>query len=324
MANAYGGALAYGISQIKGSLAPWKILFIIEGIPTCCLAIFVWFFLPDSLSHAKFLTQREKQIAAAAVARNQLADPDRKTGFRIKEVLLAFKDPKSLIPALMYFSINVSYASLPLFVPTIISDMGSFTKIQSNGLSAPPYLLCVFVIILTCWLSDHFEIRGPICATMAIIAAIGFIIQATSTATAARYVGVFLAVEVFCCVSLTLAWVSNIHSTESKRAGGMAILGTVGQCGPLLGTNVFPPTEKPYYRKGMWTSASFCLFIALLSAMLSTILIWENRKMEREGLIPPKTKRGQVEDGLQDREKQGGVTGQSLKDGEVPRYRHIW
>src|ERR1700761_6882323 len=28
-ANAYGSALAYGISQIKGSLAPWKILFII-------------------------------------------------------------------------------------------------------------------------------------------------------------------------------------------------------------------------------------------------------------------------------------------------------
>jgi MFS family permease len=94
MANAYGGALAYGLSQINGSIAPWKILFIIEGIPTCFLAGIAFFFLPDSLAVAPFLTDREKQIAAAAVARNQEADPDRKGGFHIKEVLMAFKEPK--------------------------------------------------------------------------------------------------------------------------------------------------------------------------------------------------------------------------------------
>lgn len=31
LANAYGGALAYGISQAKGAIAPWRILFIVEG-----------------------------------------------------------------------------------------------------------------------------------------------------------------------------------------------------------------------------------------------------------------------------------------------------
>ena len=215
----------------------------------------------------------------------------------------------------MYFSINVSFASLPLFVPTIISEMGSFTKIQSNGLSAPPYLLCAFMIVFMCWLSDHFQLRGPICGAMAMVAAIGFIIQATTTSTAARYVGIFLAVEVFCCVAITLAWVSNIHATESKRAGGMTLLATIGQFGPLLGTNVFPKSEGPYYRKGMWISASFCLLIAACCAALSSILIWENKKMEREGLIPPKG--AGAKDGLKDREKHAGKAGN-------PKYRYIW
>ena len=94
MANAYGGALAYALSHINGSIAPWKILFIIEGIPTCIVAGFAWFYLPDSLAKTRFLTDREKQIAAAAVARNQEADPDRKSGFHWKEVFLAFKEPK--------------------------------------------------------------------------------------------------------------------------------------------------------------------------------------------------------------------------------------
>ncbi|ETN39316.1 uncharacterized protein HMPREF1541_05539 [Cyphellophora europaea CBS 101466] len=307
MANAYGGALAYGISQIHGSIAPWQILFIIEGLPTVCIAFVAWFILPDSLAQCKFLSDREKQIASQAVARNQQADPDRKSGFKFKQLLAAFKDPKSYIPGIMYFSCNVSFASLPLFVPTIISGLGVFTKIQSNGLSAPPYVLCFFMILLLTFLSDRYKMRAPFIIFAALVAAIGFILQATCKSPAARYTGVFLAVQVFCCVALTLAWVSNIHSTESKRAGAMTILATIGQCGPLLGTNVFPESEKPYYHKGMWISASFCLLIAACSVALAGILIRENKQMERQGLIP---KKGETRDGLKDRDVEG-----------VPRYR---
>lgn len=185
----------------------------------------------------------------------------------------------------MYFGCNVSFASLPLFVPTIISEMGSFTQIQSNGLSAPPYLLCFFTILILAFLSDRFRMRGPFCGGAALVAAIGFILQATTKSVASRYVGVFLSINIFASVALTLSWTANLHVTESKRAGGMSILATIGQCGPLLGTNVFPADEAPYYRKGMWISASFCLLVAFLSAMLSTILIWENRKMEKAGLV---------------------------------------
>ncbi|KAK6406345.1 hypothetical protein LTR95_018673 [Oleoguttula sp. CCFEE 5521] len=91
MANAYGGALAYGISQIKGSVAPWRILFIIEGAPTCLFAIVVWFYLPDSILKAPFLTDREKDIALHMTARNQRIDVDKQTGVRLKEMLMGMK-----------------------------------------------------------------------------------------------------------------------------------------------------------------------------------------------------------------------------------------
>ncbi|RMZ91299.1 hypothetical protein DV736_g1452, partial [Chaetothyriales sp. CBS 134916] len=300
-ANAYGGVLAYALSHIHGGVAPWKLLFIIEGIPTCLLAIFVWFFLPDSIAQCSFLSEREKQVAAAANSRNQKGDADRKGGFRVSEVLDAFKDPKSYIPAMMYFSINVSFASLPLFVPTIISQMGSFTPVTANGLSAPPYALCFLVILAITFASDHYKVRGPFNAGASLVAAIGFIMLATTDGVAPRYIGVYLAVLVFSCVAVTLSWTANLHATESKRAGGMTILQTIGQCGPLLGTNVFPESEKPYFRKGMWISASFCLFIAFLSASLSLLLIYENRQMERKGLIP---KKGEVLEGEASEEPQ--------------------
>jgi hypothetical protein len=130
---------------------------------------------------------------------------------------------------------NVSFASLPLFVPTIISEMGAFTRIQSQGLSAPPYVFCFLSIIALCWLSDRFKMRGPFCALAATLAGIGFIINATTDTTGPRYFSIFLSVEIFASVALLLAWVANIHATESKRAGGYTVLATVGQCGPLLG-----------------------------------------------------------------------------------------
>ncbi|KAI5360689.1 Putative major facilitator superfamily, MFS transporter superfamily [Septoria linicola] len=284
MANAYGGALAYGISQIRGSIAPWRILFLIEGLPTICIAVVAWFFLPDSISTAKFLSDREKQVALHFVARNQRLDVGSERGVRFKEMLEAFKDPKSLLPGFMYFGCNVSFASLPLFLPTIISEMGTFTRIQANGLSAPPYIFCFFVIIILCWLSDRFKMRGPFVALAAFTAAIGFIINATTTATGPRYFSTFLSVCIFASVALLLAWTANIHSTESKRGGGYVILATIGQCGPLLGTNIFPSADEPLYRRGLWVSAGMCLMVAVVAITLSLWIIWENRKLAAEGV----------------------------------------
>ena len=181
----------------------------------------------------------------------------------------------------MYFSCNVSFASLPLFLPTIISEIGAFTTIQSNGLSAPPYLLCFFTIISLSFLSDKLRLRGLFCGGAALVAAIGFILQASVESGAVRYFATFLSVNIFCSVALLLAWTANLHATESKRAGGYTILATIGQCGPLLGTNLFPDSEKPYYRKGLWISAAFCLLVTFLSAVLSAYLIRENKKLEK-------------------------------------------
>ena len=94
MANAYGSALAYGISQIRGSVAPWRVLFVIEGVPTCLIAIVVWFFLPDSIDGARFLNAHEKQVASHFLARNQTVDVHKKAGIKFKELFQAFKEPQ--------------------------------------------------------------------------------------------------------------------------------------------------------------------------------------------------------------------------------------
>ncbi|PYI01063.1 MFS general substrate transporter [Aspergillus sclerotiicarbonarius CBS 121057] len=257
----------------KGSIGPWRILFIVEGVPSCLLSMEAWFCLPDSPRTARFLSEREQDIAVALSLRQP---GDRETN----GLQLNFRT--GYPPALMYFGCNVCFASLPLFVPTIISQMGAFTTIQSNGLSAPPYVLSWIAIVTCAFLSDRVNLRGPFIVCGALIAAVGYIVLATQTTVAARYFGLFLATQVFVSVALILTWVGNTHATDSKRAGAFAILATGGQCGPILGTNIFPDSDKPYYRKGMWISCGACLVVVVMGCCQMFLLWRANRRIDRE------------------------------------------
>jgi MFS family permease len=182
----------------------------------------------------------------------------------------------------MYFGCNVCFASLPLFVPTIISEMGSFSTIQSNGLAAPPYVLCFIGIVSASFISDRVGFRGPFVAGAALIAAIGYILLGTSSTVAVRYFGLFLSVQIFVSVALILTWVGNTHATDSKRAAALAMLATGGQCGPVLGTNIFPIKDKPFYRKGMWISCGACLLVVLFACIQMFVLWRANVKRDKK------------------------------------------
>jgi MFS family permease len=181
----------------------------------------------------------------------------------------------------MYFGCNVSFASLPLFVPTIVSEIGTFSSLQANGLSAPPYLLTFILILIVNFISDRVGMRGPFVCFFGLVSAIGFILLATTTTPVPRYLGIYLAITIFVCVALMLAWVSNIHGTDSKRTGGWAIFATLGQCGPLLGTNLFPDSEAPYYRKGSLVAMAFSLLVGVLAAVFSLLLRRENKRLDK-------------------------------------------
>jgi hypothetical protein len=56
---------------------------------------------------------------------------------------------------------------------------------------------------------------------------------------------------------------------------------TVGQCGPLLGTNVFPASQAPLYREGSWICCAFALLSGVTALVLSFCLWQENKKMDR-------------------------------------------
>ncbi|KAK5412705.1 hypothetical protein LTR07_005496 [Exophiala xenobiotica] len=257
-ASMFAGALAYGITSGHSKLANWRLLFLIEGIPTILAAPLAWFYLPDSPTSAKFLTEEEREVARARVVRQHGASQEEHR-ISFKEIGLTLLDPKAWFTAMGFSSIN------------------------AQGLSAPPYFVSTIVTIISCYIADRTRQRGLMIAFLSVVGGIGYILLATCKPVAPRYFGTFLCASgVFPAIANILPWVVNNQGSDSRRGMGIILLNLVGQCGPLLGTRIFPKSQAPRYVEGQSICAAFMFFNALLALSLRTLLVWENKKLDKK------------------------------------------
>lgn len=69
----------------------------------------------------------------------------------------------------------------------------------------------------------------------------------------------------------------NRVEKEGKGAS-IAILNIIGQCGPLLGTRLYPESDGPWYIRGMATCSFFMVLVAILALGLRLLLQRANRR----------------------------------------------
>ena len=80
---------------------------------------------------------------------------------------------------------------------------------------------------------------------------------------------------------LTLRSLDN-QGSDTRRGAGLVIINVVGQCGPILGTRLYPTAQGPRYVKGMSICAAFMFFAAAMAFALRILLMWENKKLDRK------------------------------------------
>lgn len=193
LASTFAGALAYGITSGHSHLANWRLLFLVEGLPTVLLAAVAFYCIPDAPEKARFLTPEEKEIVKSRAVRQVGTHADARIGApRLRDLGAVLVDWKAWLCALMYFSGNVSYSSLPVFLPTILKDMG-YTAIDAQGLSAPPSFAAFLCALATTWLADKTQQRCLVLFFTSAVGGAGYIILATVETVGVRYFATFLA-----------------------------------------------------------------------------------------------------------------------------------
>lgn len=101
LANMFSGALAYGITSGHSRLANWRLLFLVEGLPTILMSAVAFIYLPDSPDKARFLNEEERLIAKARGVR-QAGTADRVGGVVWKDVAAALLDFKCWFTAVRF------------------------------------------------------------------------------------------------------------------------------------------------------------------------------------------------------------------------------
>jgi phosphatidylinositol 3,5-bisphosphate 5-phosphatase len=151
LATSCASSLAWLITALApptGGIAPWRLLFLVEGFPSVLVAWYCYRHVADSPGSAWFLTKRERMLAVhrlrgnvskAAAEEERENQRDGKAGrhsIKMSEIVETVKDPKSYLTAVrisfddeqsltlqaMYFSCNVAFSSMPVFLPTIIQE----------------------------------------------------------------------------------------------------------------------------------------------------------------------------------------------------------
>lgn len=289
LATSFASTLAWVIVKFAqlSPIAPWRLLFIVEGFPSVLASVFAWHIIPDSPQTASYLTKREKKVARLRLRNEKTTTAKSKpsSGLKARDVAAVFADPIAWITAAMFFLTNMAYSSLPVFLPKILTEMGHDT-LTSQALSAPPYLAAFFIVLFTSHMSDRLRARTVPLIFHALASASGYGLLALAKPldlpSFVRYMAVYpAAIGFFNVVTLIITWSINNQSSESRQGGGFALLQLVGQCGPLIGTRLYPDRDAPYYTPGMSTCAFAMLGVAFLAFALRLYLKYLNRKLDR-------------------------------------------
>jgi hypothetical protein len=211
-----------------------------------------------------------------------------------------------------------------------------FTAVNAQGLTAPPFFLSFLLTCFTAYIADKTQQRGIMIMILSAIGGIGYILLAAAKSVGARYTGVFLAAAgIFPAIANILPWVLSTYypisqkpnlityadnqGTDTRRGSGIVILNLVGQCGPLLGTRLYPAKEGPYYVKGQSVCAAFMFFTTFLAFGLRTLLWWENKKLDgKYGTIEEQKARAVVAEA-----RGGTVESLTAVENYGPLYRYV-
>jgi ACS family tartrate transporter-like MFS transporter len=238
-----------------GGLHAWQWLYVLEGLPSCLLAVVVLFVLPDRPAKAVWLDADEKAIIEEAVARDALPHGTMRD---------CLTDPRVWILSIADIGLITSVYGLGLWLPQIIKGMG-FDDLETGFVVAMPYVATVIAMIAWARRSDRSGERIWHTVSAALLAAAGLVataflgasLWAVMTLTVAS-IGIYSAVVVFW--TLPPSFVGG-----TAAAATVAVVNSIGNLGGFFG-----PALVGYLKEetGGYSGAMECFAFGLILSSL--------------------------------------------------------
>ncbi|KAF2834645.1 putative MFS transporter [Patellaria atrata CBS 101060] len=278
LAGAFGGLLASAILKLShfGSLTEWKMIFAIEGIITCGLALVSFLTLTDRPETAMWLSQDEKDLAIARIKSERVGASEVLDKIDTKKTMLGIFNPVTLATSFIFLLDNITVQGLAFFAPTIVRTIYPKNSIISVQLhTVPPYVVGAFFTLLFPFLSWRLDKRNIFFIISAPLMMAGYIMFLASENSSVRYGATFLiASGATAFGALCNAQVSANVVSDTARSAAIGTNVMFGNIGGLISTWSFLPFDGPDFPIGNGLNLATSSTILLCSIAL---LWWMTR-----------------------------------------------
>ncbi|KAF9269906.1 MFS general substrate transporter [Marasmius fiardii PR-910] len=285
LAGAFGGLLASAILSLShfGGLHRWRMIFAIEGIITCGIALIGFVTLTDRPETATWLTPEEKALAIARVKSERVGQTEVLDRLDRKKLIRGMTAPSTIAVAFVFLLENVTVQGLAFFLPTIIKTIyPTKTVVEQQLQTVPPYVVGAFFTLFIPYLSWRFDHRISCFVGSAPLIMIGYIMFLASKDGQVRYAATFLiASGSFPFGALTNAEISANVVSDTARASAIGFSGVFGNIGGLISTWSFLPFDSPDYPIGNGLNLATSSMILVTSLILWVWMRMDNGRRER-------------------------------------------
>ncbi|KAH8812389.1 major facilitator superfamily domain-containing protein [Xylogone sp. PMI_703] len=283
IAGGFSGLIAYAVQKNldgKDGRPAWEWLFIIQGVAGIFVGLACWLLLPpppDQIKDKKhwIFTPEEIDVAITRLKTYNVEG----AGFKFRQMLVAFKDPKTTLFSLVNAGISIGLASISAFLPSFISQFG-YSTVQTQLFSVIPYACAFATLIIVNTISDKLNVKGPFLMGCFCISITGYIILlSVHNYHVKMFATCLITMGVFPAVTLQGAWVNINTGGFTKRATTYGTTEVIAQCFSILASHIY--TDPPQYIKGHSIVLSFQA-LALLSTIAAYLYMRHLNKRKDE------------------------------------------
>ncbi|MFO1063051.1 MAG: MFS transporter [Pirellulales bacterium] len=235
----------------------WQWLFLLEGIPTSLVGIWVLFYLQDSPRDARWLSEEQRN----ALLRRLDKEDRRRKAQHGPDRWQAMLQPRVWLLIAIYFTVAVGTNAGGAYFPTLIKERyQSATNFQIGLLTALPHLCAIAAMSIIGISSDRTGERRWHLAGSALLAAVGWSLVAWGPSPMIAMIGLCLA-QAGMMSMLPVFWtLPSVFLSGVAAAGGIALINSVANIGGFFGASILG-------QLGLWAMSIILLAGGVLSAL---------------------------------------------------------
>ncbi|KAH8646920.1 putative vitamin H transporter [Xylariales sp. PMI_506] len=277
----FGALIAFGITHLHDTLAPWKWIFVIFGLITLLYGIAFFIFLPDSPLHARFLSEWERNFAFERT-RLELHTAHNHPWSK-SQAIEAILDVKSWLLFVYTITSSIPNSGLTSFGGLVVKGFG-FSTTGTLLVTIPAYVFPLIWLALSTWATAKLpKSRCYSIAFLQLVSIAGCLMVAEvgTDRTWTRLAGIWLFGAFSAGFPLALSLIaSNVTGLTKKTTVSAMVF--LGYCiGNIMGPLFFFADEAPTYQSA-WLAIMISLGLAFVSMV--GMHLWLRYKNRNRGV----------------------------------------